>query len=503
MMKLGWSGIFALVWLLSLPFTKVHSVALAGDPRGGAAVSFFQKEAASSAALLPAVFQVAWDPGCGEPPQAARDALLAAAAAWEERLASPVVIAVQACWTSSPSCGGLACGSPGEFLSNFIKAPQVDTAYPVALANALSGMDLNGVSSEINLQFDSAHSWDFSIDPVGNFMTVAMHELGHGLGFYTGMYESYNVGYCGDGLYGALYPCPTVYDRFVVDSLHVPLLSYKAPDPRVLGAKLKSDANFGGPNTLSQNAGAPLPLYTPASFDLGSSICHVDMDYAYTADGLMTPIGAGGLGPLTIALMHDLGWGMADGSPDLRASGPLALGIDQAGEFSVNLNWPAYAGQPITYTWSLPGGMTQVHSSRGVTDTLSWGSSSTGFSPIAVTASGPFQSSSTTHAPIVVEISLSGPTQGVTGEAYAFSAALTPSTGLPVTYTWQVTGLPELIHTGMDYDDTAQFTWSTPGAKTVTVTAALGGGLVAAQGSLQIGGEAQPQRLFLPLVVRR
>jgi hypothetical protein len=362
---------------------------------------------------------------------------------------------------------------------------------------------LNGALAEISIHFDSAHSWDFSIDPVGDFMTVAMHELGHGLGFYTGMYESYNVGFCGDGLYGALYPCPTVYDRFVVDSLNIPLLSYKMPDPRVLGTKLKSDANFGGPNTLSQNGGASLPLYAPPTFDMGSSICHLDMDYANTDDGLMTPYGAGGLGPLTAALMHDLGWGMAGGTPDLRLAGPLALGAGQTGEFSAGLSWPVYAGQPITYTWSLPGGLTEVHSSRGITDTLSWSSASTGFSPISVTASGPFQPSSTTHSPVVVDISLSGPAQGVTGEAYAFSAALMPSTGLPVTYTWQVTDLPQLIHTGMDADDTAQFTWANPGTKTVSVTASLGGGLVVAQQSLQIGGEAQPLHLFLPLVVRR
>jgi hypothetical protein len=379
----------------------------------------------------------------------------------------------------------------------------VDTAYPVALANALSGQDLNGDSAEIFIHFDSAQSWDFSIDPVGNFMKVAMHEMGHGLGFYTGLYESYNVGYCGDGPSGALYPCPTVYDRFVVDSLNIPLLSYKTPDPRVLGAKLKSDANFGGPNTLSQNGGASIPLYAPPTFDMGSSICHLDMVYADTADGLMTPIGAGDLGPLTAALMHDLGWGKAGGSPSPRISGPLALGVDQAAEFSVDLGWPAYAGQPITYTWSLPGGALEVHSSRGVTDTLSWIPASTGFSPIAVTTSGPFQPSSTTHSPVVVDISLDGPAQGVSGEAYTFSAALTPYTGLPVTYTWQATDLPQLIHIDMDTSDTAQFTWANPGQKTLSVTASLGGGLVVAQQSLQVSGEAQPLRLFLPLVVRR
>lgn len=490
MKTLRWAGVWVLVWLLSLPFEKAYSYAPAGD------------QPAPGAANQLAFFQIDWNPGCEVPPDAARDALLAAAAAWEGQLTSPLTISVQACWISSPPCAGLACGSPEGFLSNFSQAPQVDTAYPVALANALSGQDLNGALAEITIHFDSAHSWDFSIDPVGDFMTVAMHELGHGLGFYTGMYESYNVGYCGDGLYGALYPCPTVYDRFVVDSLNIPLLSYKMPDPRVMGAKLKSDANFGGPSTLSQNGGASIPLYAPPTFDMGSSICHLDVDYANTADGLMTPYGAGGLGPLTAALMHDLGWEMAGGTPDLRLAGPLALGAGQTGEFSAGLNWPAYAGQPITYTWSLPGGTIEVHSSRGVTDTLSWSPTSTGFSPISVTASGPFQPSSTTHSPVVVDISLSGPAQGVTGEAYTFSAALTPSTGLPVTYTWQVTDLPQLIHTDMGADDTALFTWASPGSKTVSVTASLGGGLVVAQQSLPIGGEAQPLSLFLPLVVR-
>ena len=88
------------------------------------------------------------------------------------------------------------------------------------------------------------------------------------------MYESYNIGFCGNGPY-YWYLCPTVYDRFVVDSLDVPLLDYLNSSPPTLGTRLKSDASFGGPNTRTQN-GAAARLNTPATFEQGVSLSHLD-----------------------------------------------------------------------------------------------------------------------------------------------------------------------------------------------------------------------------------
>src|SRR3546814_7545225 len=63
-----------------------------------------------------------------------------------------------------------------------------DTWYSSALADALSGEDLQPGFIDINSQFSSDFSFYLGLDgntPAGqvNFLDVVMHEFGHGLGF--------------------------------------------------------------------------------------------------------------------------------------------------------------------------------------------------------------------------------------------------------------------------------------------------------------------------------
>jgi hypothetical protein len=392
-------------------------------------------------------------------------------------------------------------------LFNALSAPQVDTAYPVALANALAGQDLNGSLHEIAIWFDSDESWSFEISPAGNFMVVAMHELGHGLGFESGLYESYNIGFCGDGPSGYLYPCPTAYDRLVVDALGVPLLDYKMPDPRVLGAKLKSDANFGGANTRLANAGAAVPLYTPPVFDQGSSIVHLAMSYIGSPEGLMTPtagVAPGSLvGPLTLQMFRDLGWPLAGSWPNLSSSGPLALGVDQSSGFTAALDWPAYAGQAITYDWKVDDQPAIQHSGAGLTDTLSldWGTA--GLHRVVITASGPFGQAATTRLLLVFDLDLTGPASCSPGSSCFYTASLLPgNTSLPVDYLWQASEQSDISHPNQGASDTVAFTWSSAGQKTITLTVTIAGQSIQAVYTVTVGGGGLPVKLFLPAMQR-
>ena len=325
---------------------------------------------------------------CQAPPQEARPAMEYAAAQWAAVLASPVEIAVALCWTDQMPCDGIGCGGPSLFVFNPPNAPLVDTAYPIPLANALAGRDIHeGV--EITIAFKASYDWDFTIEPPGNFAAVALHELGHGLGFYSSMYESYNIGFCGDGPFGFLYPCPMIYDRFVVDSQGVSLLDYKSPDPRVLAQKLKSDANFGGPNTLLRSGGTDARLYTPVIFEMGVSLTHLDdATFDGTPDGLMTSTGAGNqIGPVTRGIFQDMGWQLADGSPNLSAVGPSEIEAGSQALFQAELDWAAYAGGVVTYTWQIEGQQTVTHTAASITDTLSVTWETSGPKKITVTAS--------------------------------------------------------------------------------------------------------------------
>ena len=457
-----------------------------------------------------ATFNVSWSEGCETPPDGAVTTLDYAADIWGTLISSPVSIEVSACWTSSPICVGIACGDTTNHVRNFPQAPLVDTFYPIALANALAGQDLEPATPDITLQFRAGVDWSFATDvpqPGGtDFVAVALHELCHGLGFSGNMYESYNIGFCGNGPF-SWYLCPTAYDRFAVDSEGVQLLSYIGPDPRVLGTKLKSDANFGGPNTVARNGGDPVKLYTPAVWDQGSSLSHLDPDTVGTGENaLMIPTYSGSIrspGPLVRVMLQDMGWPQANDVPYITSSGPLVLGVGHNVAFTGTLFWTSYTGQEMTYTWIATDKEDVLHTGLGVTDTVTLSWSTPGIKTVAVTAIGGGASTSATRSALVIDVTVNGLVQGEPDRAYTFSAALTPdSTAFLVTYTWQATGMDALVHPDQDTTDSATFTWTTPGTKTITVTATINGETAQAVHTIGIGGPALDEFVFLPLVQR-
>src|ERR1043165_4595669 len=81
-----------------------------------------------------------------------------AANIWGATLNSSVTITIQASWASlgcSASSGTLGAAGTNSLFANFTNAPQTNTWYPGALANALAGSDLNTNSAEIKAQFNT------------------------------------------------------------------------------------------------------------------------------------------------------------------------------------------------------------------------------------------------------------------------------------------------------------------------------------------------------------
>jgi len=337
---------------------------------------------------------------------------------------------------------------------------------------------------------------------------VALHELAHGLGFIGNMYESYNVGFCGDGPIGYLYPCPTPYDWFAVDSTGVPLLDYHATNPVALGTRLEGDASFGGPNTVIANAGAAAKLYTPMNWQPGSSLSHLDQStFGSGVNRLMTPSYSGVTrqpGAVTLGIMQDMGWLRADGVPNAVTSGPLVVGAGQVATLTGNLVWSGYAGQPFTCTWTATEQVTMTHPGLTAADrvTLTW--TTRGEKRITLAATDGAVSAAATRALLVYDVTASGPTQGDTNHAYTFNAAILPAiTSFPITYTWEATDKAPIVHAGCYQTyDSAAFTWITPGAKTITVTAAIAGAVAQATRIIHIEGIVFDRFIFLPLVLR-
>lgn len=125
-----------------------------------------------------------------------------AADIWGARLSSSVTIRVRAQFnplSCNSSEATLGSAGPRNFFRDFNGAPVTNTWYPVALANALTGTDNDPADDDINATFNSSigtpgclssSGWYYGLD--GNapgdrfdFVTVLLHELGHGLGFRT------------------------------------------------------------------------------------------------------------------------------------------------------------------------------------------------------------------------------------------------------------------------------------------------------------------------------
>lgn len=479
--------------------------------------------AASAAAPNPrlessATFNIAWSANCQTPPPEAVTALEYAAGLWGTWLSSAVPIEVSACWTPNPSGGdALGTGMPSKYISNFSGAPLVNTAYPIALANALTGSDLDTTRTDMTLQFKSNTTWSFVLTPTHlaaavageDFVTVALHELAHGLGFIGNMYEQYNVGFCGNGPVGYLYPCPTPYDWFAVDSAGVALLSYLSSDPYALAARLKGDANFGGPNTVAANAGNAAKLYTPATWSPGSSLSHLDSGtFGGGVNRLMTPSYSGVRrhpGPVTLAMMQDMGWLRADGIPNVVTSGPLIIGAGQVVPLTGDLVWSEYAGQPITYTWTATDQLTTTHAGLTVTDAITFTWATRGNKRITLTATDGVTAAHATRAALVYDVTASGLTQGDTNRAYTFNAAILPEmTIFPITYTWEATDKAPIVHANLYQTyDSAAFTWTMQGTKTITITAAMAGATTYDVHEIVIKGLVLDKHIFLPLVLRQ
>jgi hypothetical protein len=458
-----------------------------------------------------ATFHTTWQAGCATPPAQALAAFETATGIWGSLISSPVPIEVSACWTSTPPCAGIACGEPSAHLRNFSQALFIDTYYPIALANALSGDDLAPMSEDIDVWFDANQAWSFASGSTlvegPDFISVALHELAHGLGFVGNLYESYNVGFCGNGPYYWFPPCPTPYDRFAVDSLGVPLLSYLVTDPITLAARLKGDARFGGANTLAKNGAAAI-LYTPAIWDQGSSFSHLDPGtFGSDPNRLMLPTYQDNVrhpGPVALAMLQDLGWSLAGESANLTTAGPQAAGVGSAAAFTADLSWPAYGDQDMTYTWTATDQAPITHTARGLSDTLALTWNSPGLKSLSVTATGGDVSAGATRSVLVFGLLVSGPSQGDPHQAYSFQSALLPDdTALPVTYQWQATGQATVTHPDQGVTDAQIFTWTAPGLKTIRITASIGGASTLAVFTIQIAGQALDNPLYLPLITGR
>ena len=143
---------------------------------------------------------------------------------------------------------------------------------------------------------------------------------------------------------------------------------------------------------------------------------------------------------------------------------------------------PITATTPITYVWKASGQSPVTHTG-GLSDTITFAWSTEGQEVITVTTANAWSAVTGTHAVNILQVSpttvtISGPTTGLKGTNYTFTATVSPmTTTLPITYVWEASDQHTVTHTG-GLSDTMSLAWSTEGQKVIIVTATNAGNMV-------------------------
>jgi hypothetical protein len=224
---------------------------------------------------------------------------------------------IKASWTKISTAGVLGNSSITGFAGGWgIDALDPMAYYPVTVAEKIAGKSLNEDNeADVELVLNSTAKWYMGTDgntPVSKYdlVTVVIHELCHGLGFFDSMNAENSVGSYGLGT------IPIIYDKFVENLVEkkltdTTLFSQNSKDlyDQLVGGQLY----FAGPLTVKYLSGSRARLYAPSTWDPGSSVSHLDELRTSQADALMTPyIDYGEAihdpGKLTLSILGDLGW---------------------------------------------------------------------------------------------------------------------------------------------------------------------------------------------------
>ena len=218
----------------------------------------------------------------------------------------------------------LATAGPDYFVADFEGVSEPSMAYPAALANSLAGKILDPSQPyEFSVNFNLDFDFYFGTD--GNtpfrqfdFVTVALHEIGHGLGFAAE--SAYNTAE-NTGLLLGLRNLPSIFSKFLVNSNNLRALDLEEGSVELGSLFTSENLCIDGHNAVAALAGTRPKVFAPSEYNSGASISHWDESIFPTGDpnSLMTPITKRSesnmnIGDITRGLFKDMGWVLNDSS---------------------------------------------------------------------------------------------------------------------------------------------------------------------------------------------
>ncbi len=268
---------------------------------------------------------------------ARRNAFEAAVSNWSMRLGGTMPVKVRARFEpmgGSANSAMLGTGGPIQ-VRDFVGAPQAGVFYPAALANQLSGTDVNPSGAAINIQFNSDVDGSVVFGNTGfyygtdgnagndlDFYSVALHEMGHGLGFVDGLEST-------GAFFGGF---PSIYSTLLATGSSAGSTRFSALSLAARQSAMRTALFSVGPKTVLAGGGAGATIFTPDPYQGGSSVGHLDEEiYSPPPNGsagtktneLMTPVASVPVhdaGPITEAILQDMGWTRLAADLDLMVS---------------------------------------------------------------------------------------------------------------------------------------------------------------------------------------
>jgi hypothetical protein len=257
---------------------------------------------------------------------------------WSFLIESDVTIKINAQFTALGT-GVLGSASAASYYGLTGAGIPADTSFPSALADKRVGSDIDPAGTDINANFSNSFPFYFGTDanPGGqyDFVSVVLHELGHGLGF-AGLGRVDDNDAPTQGILRFASGRVSIWDRFIENGSGNSILTFADPSAALLSEYTGNNLFCNSAAATAENGGANPRTYAPTTWAGGSSYSHWN-EGSYAAgniNSLMTPqIGAGEAihdpGPVALGFMEDMGWtlcvqcadGDGDGFTDIACGG--------------------------------------------------------------------------------------------------------------------------------------------------------------------------------------